>query len=282
MRHVSFRTILEDVLGLAGTTYDSATQLQLDTAARFINRRVREAWEWGPWPEWTPCELRAFADDFAMTETYPAGAVKYDPDGDKYYRCRIEATHGVALSDPAHWEEVTNVDRVIAYEQRNKHRIGRAWSVTRRNVFKSEGGNYTFPHWLSPEGVEVLDCRQNQVWLLYSIRCPAYGARKHVPGVDYRYDEVVYVPSDSADPQFPERGECYRAGYDTAGNQTWIWVKFPLILQGCVTTGAGADMLRHYGQKQLASEYDLRAKDTLQMEFDKVSPVGRMNVRVMS
>lgn len=280
MNTVPFRAVLEDVLGLAGYPYDTASQLQLDQAARFINRRVREAWEWGPWPEWTPTEQRAFADPFDITNTYGAGEIVYDETTDAYYECLQELTSGIQVSNGSYWEAVTSYDPVIAWEQRGQEKIGRVWSVTKYDPFtKGLGSNYSFGFYSSPEGIEVLDCTLKRVWLLYSLRYPQYSAKPHAAGQVYRYGDVVYYPGTEDSDLFPDRGECYKASLDVEGNEVWEWVKFPALLQSYVTSAAGADMLRHYGQKQLAVDYEARALDYLKAEFDKLNLGALINAR---
>jgi hypothetical protein len=50
------------------------------------------------------------------------------------------------------------------------------------------------------------------------------------------------------------------------------------MLHGYVSQAAGADMLRHYGQKELAVQYDAMAAETLRQEFDKCYLGAQMNV----
>lgn len=281
MRTVPFRTVLEDALGLAGYPYDGATQLQLDTAARFINRRLREAWEWGPWPEWTTSELRPFADDFDIRNTYGTGQTVYDPITDAYYECVQDLTTGIPVTTIGWWKPVNNVPTCITYEQRGKEKLGRVWSINKWDVFTNGiRDNLSYGFYLSPEGVEVLDCQLKRVWMFFSIRAPLFSAKRHDAGQGYRYGDVIYYPEMENHNLFPERGECYQADYDVDGNQMWRWVQFPMILQSYVTTAAGADLLRHYGQKQLAAEYDARAAEMLREEFDKHNLSALMNVRI--
>lgn len=271
MRSVAFRTVLEDVLGIAGYPYDEATQSQLDQAARFVNRHVRYAWEWGPWPEWTRAEYRAFASSWNVGITYGVGDIVYYDTNDTYYTCTAISVANLP-TDTNYWEEDTDYDKYIAYEQVYANKIGRVYTVTKNNPYKYfRGANYTYPHMLSSLGIFVPDANVKQVWVLFSDRPPVFSAKVWSGSETYSEGDVVYYPGTEDSDLFPNRGECYVADIDSTQNQVWIPVFFPVVLHAYVVNKAAADMLRHYGQRELAQTYDAMAGDELVNEWDKVN-----------
>lgn len=271
MRRVAFRTILEDVLGIAGYPYDSASQSQLDQAARFVTRHVRYAWEWGPWPEWTRAEQRAFASDYYSTVTYGVGDLVYYATTDKYYTCTVISL-GNLPTDTNYWSEATTYDKEIRYEQNYERKIGRVWTVTKYNPYTYfRGANYTYSHMLSSLGVFVPDATLTRVWILFSDRSPEFSAKVFSASASYSEGDLVYYPGTETGGIFPNRGEVYKAVTDSAGAQTWEIVEFPAALAPYVTSKAAADMLRHYGQRELSAGYDAEAERQLLQEWDKVN-----------
>jgi hypothetical protein len=278
MRRISFRTVLEDVLGIAGYPYDSATQSQLDQAARFINRHVRYGWEWGPWPEWTRAEQRAFASDYYDSVTYGIGDLVYYATTDKYYSC-IVISQGNVPTNATYWIETTTYDKHIAFEQAYERAIGRVWTCTKYNPYlKFRGSNYTYPHMLSSLGIFVPDAGETRLWVLFSDRPPEFSAKIHSTTAAYSKGDIVYYPGTETSTLFPNRGECFRADIDSAGLQVWVLVEFPVILHAFVVNRAAADMLRHYGQRELAQTYDAMAANELVQEWDKVNTEGYQRV----
>jgi hypothetical protein len=276
MRTVSFRNVLEDVLGIAGYPYDSANQGQLDMAARFINRYVRTFWEWGPWPEWTRAEWRPFANYWYANLTYGPGEVVYWSDTDKYYTCTAITTAGIQPDDTDYFEELTTRDAHLAREQYYQNKIGRMWGVTKRNPYLyGRGENYTFGFFETTLGFMVPDCKDNRVWALFSDFAPVFAAKPwdaaYATNPGYASGDLVFYPGTEADHVFPRRGWVYRADYDQNQIQVWIPVDFPQVAQDYVVNKAAADMLRHYNRAELAAGYDQRGDAAILDEWDKVN-----------
>jgi len=277
MRTIAFRTVLEDTLGLAGYPYDTASQLQLDQAARFINRHVRFFHDWGMWPDWTRAELRPFADVYFPTVTYGVGTVVYYEG--TYYSANV-VTVGVLPTDETNWTATTTPDpAAIAYEQAYQNKIGRPWSVTKYNPYTTERSRqYSYPFSLYASGLIVLGANLSRLWVLFSDPAPVFSAKVHSTTETYASGDVVYYPGTEDSGIFPQRGWCYRAAVDSDGNQVWIPVNFPLISHNYVTQKAAADMLRFYGNKELAVQYDQLADGLLLDEWDKINTPAYQNV----
>lgn len=277
MRTMSFRTVLEDVLGMAGYPYDTASQSQLDQAARFINRHVQYFHEWGPWPDWTRAEFRPFADQYYSTVTYGIGDVVYY-NGEYYSATAI--TIGNLPTDTNYWEETTTPDpAAIAYEQAYQNKIGRPWKVTKHNPYTTErASQYSYPYNLSATGLIVMGANLDRVWVLFSDPAPVFSAKVHNVSQAYSQYDVVYYPGTEDSDIFPNRGWCYYADIDSSGAQVWIPVGFPKIAHNYVVNKAAADMLRHYGNKELAVTYDQMASGLLLDEWDKINTVAYQNI----
>lgn len=277
MRDVPFRTILEDVLGLAGYPYDTATQSQLDQAARFINRNLRYAWEWGPWPEWTRAERRPFASEYNATIQYGIGEVVYYGTTDKYYQCTV-VSQGNLPTDTNYWSEYTDYDKEVRFEQTYARKLGRVWTVTKHNPYvKFRGDNLTYPHMLSSLGVFVPGANVTRVWVLFSDRSPEFSASIWSASNTYSDGDVVYYPG-TEDGNFPNKGECYKAEYDSTGAEVWSQVQFPMALRGYVVNKSAADLLRYYKEHERATLFDGMAKSDLLEEYDKVNTEGFQKV----
>lgn len=280
---IPFRTILEDVLGLSGYPYDSASQAQLEMAARFINRHIRNFWEWGAWPEWTRAEQRAFASPYYASVTYALNNVVYYATTDKYYKA-LGSTIGNAPTNATHWVQVGIPDaREIAFAQNGLRIVGRPWRVTRLNpYFTARGDQYSFAFNLHEGALSVSDCNLNRVWLLYSDPAPVFTAKvwssaTAQAGLYQRYD-IVFYPGDEITNTFPQKGLCYIADYDANGSAVWVPVYFPRAAHSYVVFKAGADLLRHYGQKELAPTYDAQGDAAIRDEWDKINTQGFQNI----
>lgn len=276
MMHVPFRTVLEDVLGIAGYPYDGATQSQLDQAARFINRHLRAFWEWGPWPEWTRAEQRAFASPWYASVTYAENSVVWSAAHNQYYKA-LQTNTNIAVTDGAYWEAIDIPEaRQIASNQTGLRIMGRVWRVTKHNpYFTARGDQYTFAFNHIDNGISVRDCNQSTAWVLFSDPAPLFTAKVFDPtvaaaGMYQRYD-VVFYPGEETVNAFPQKGMCYIAEYNSAGAAVWIPVYFPRSAQHYVVNKAAADMLRHYGQKEAAIVYDQQADTGLLTEWDKIN-----------
>lgn len=276
MIHTPFRTVLEDVLGIAGYPYDGATQSQLDQAARFINRHLRTFWEWGQWPEWTRAEARAFASPWYATVTYATNDIVWSLTQLKYYKA-LQSSTNQSVTNASYWESIdTPIAREIARNQVGLRIMGRVWRVTKHNpYFTARGDQYTFVFNEIDNGISVRDCNQNTVWVLFSDPAPLFTAKAYDPTVaaanQYQRYDVVYYPGEETVNSFPQKGLCYVAEYDSTGAAVWIPVYFPRIAQHYVVNKSAADMLRHYGQKESAIIYDQQAELGLLNEWDKIN-----------
>lgn len=265
-------------MGIAGQKYDATLTDQLAIAVGFINLRVREGWEWEKWPEWTLSQERAFAEDWADTESYAEDEVVWDATTEAYYKSLQDANTGNAVTDAAWWEECDADDTEILTEQYGRDKIGRVWNVCDLNPQQYEQVR-TYPHVLTADGLRVLGSPGTTVWVEFTKPAPRFSSRVHSTSeTGYaRYDIVFYPGTEDSD-LFPDRGECYIAEVDDAGDQFWDKVDFPMALAQFVISAAGGDLLKHYGQRETGNEEIDRGYAALFAEARKVAPARRAAV----
>jgi hypothetical protein len=260
---VAFRTVLDSVLGYCQTFFDATDTRQQGSLNAFLQLRVDEAWLWGPWPEWTYCERRGFADPWAATLTYGldevvfvAGDVAAD---DTYYKALQASTGKDPETETTYWAETTvPTDTTIAMEQAGMNVIGRVWNVANGNVAKTTA--YQYYDWTeTPDGIYVAECGMAAPWVHYSLAPRKFSSTVWTSGAPYVEGDVVMSPQTETTGLFPARGECYRAAYDTNGAQVWVLQTFPRALARFVALAVASDMQRQYGKPDEADGLEGRA-----------------------
>ena len=166
---MAFRTVLDMILGYCQTFYDSTDARQQSALNAFLQARVEEAWLWGPWPEWTYCERRGFADPWAAALTYATDEVVFvrgaTAADDKYYIALQSTTGNVPASSPTYWAETdTPSDPLFDLVQTGEREIGRIWNVASGDVLKET--DYIYYDWIEAgEGVRVIGCGMAAPWV---------------------------------------------------------------------------------------------------------------------
>jgi len=104
MQTVTFKRVLEGVSHRMGLDPDNLLDVEKASFAEFIESRVRQGWEYYPWPETMKVEQRQFRPDYASGTTYTNAAADVDssqvywPQEDKYYQA-LKSTSGNAPTD---------------------------------------------------------------------------------------------------------------------------------------------------------------------------------------
>ncbi len=271
MRSTPFRTIIEQVLGLAGQVYDSTASAQLEQVSNFITLRMQEAYDYYPFPELRKREERAFANRWYATVSYAVSDVVWDPTTEKYYAA-LQAHSNVVVTNATYWEEAsTPATLLVNYEQLGATKIGRVWGVYATDPNTSTS-NTEYDYVQTEDGIAVPGCTAKTVWVVFTPPAPRWTARTHVTtaGAYRRYDVVYSDPNATANENFPDRGECYVAEYDSNNAIVWVKQPFPTVLSRFVVYAAGSDLLRYYGKKDQADDFESRAYQFLGDERDKV------------
>jgi len=130
------------------------------------------------------------------------------------------------------------------------------------------------------DGLVVPDAPGNTVWLQFVEPAYRYTATEWVQGTTYNRYDLVFYPGTESSTIFPNRGEVYEAELDTNGDYFWELVPFPAFLSMPVIFAEAADMLRHYGEKDKASEFEDRSSMALANEVDKIRAFRTVKVVV--
>lgn len=262
MKTIPFRDALHDVasmLGLEPEDSDSSNFDRFQAAAltRHINRHVRRAWEFFPWPEFEPIELRYFRDVWA-SGPYAAGAEVYHEDSDAYYFAAANVTGADVPGSAADWQEMGVFSRHIALAQTGRTEIGEAISVTALNPTTNDYPA-PIPFTISVNGVQLpAGGTPNTVWLRFR-QAPNRFTSAPWTAQSYTAGDRVFSRTT---------GECYMARVNAlAGNvpgtsNVWTRIEFPSVFSGYVVQAAYADALREQGQNDRA-----RAEMALAQEY---------------
>lgn len=278
MRTTPFRIILEQVLGLAGQSYDAGNAAQLEQVTNFITLRVQESFDYYPFPELRKREERAFANKWYATVNYAVGDVVWYPTTELYYECTAAHSNTVP-TNTSYWEVTGTPETLLVnYEQLGATKIGRIWGVFRNDPNISTS-NEEYDYVQTEDGVAIPGCTAKTVWVVFTPPAPRWTAKEWEAdqAANYRRYDVVYA--ESASTTFPDRGECYVAEYDSSNNAVWVKQPFPSVISRFVVYAAGSDLLRYYGKKDQADDFESRAYQFLGDERDKAGVSQRQSWR---
>lgn len=258
MRRLSFREVVENCLAYCGQKFDGTLTVQQSILSNFINMRLDKAWSWGPWPEWTYVEERAFADDWDATTSYVEGDMVWVSQDAIYYVALQSSQGKTPATETGYWAQDTTGTRCVSYEQYGKIKIQSVWQASSADPRTAQTCK-TYKVQYTSDGLVIPGFTLDTVWLKYSPPAPRFTADAFLESKSYRrYDLAYFSGEDSTN--FPHRGEVYYADLDVNGNPIWVLVQFPLVLSAYVCAAAGADMLRYYGKvdesKALLDEAD--------------------------
>ena len=116
MQITKFRDVLGGVAHRMGLDPDNLLDVEKASLAEFIQSRVRQGWEYYPWPETMKVEQRQYRPDYAGGTTYSNAASDVDssqvywPQENKYYQA-LKSTSGNAPTDAsgtvnAQWDDL--------------------------------------------------------------------------------------------------------------------------------------------------------------------------------
>lgn len=273
MNTVTFKSVLWGVARRLGLK--PAENLSPDTAETitdYINSELATAWREFPWPQTTVLEQRWFAPVWEAT-AYEAGDEVYHEDTGKYW----EATADVLGTDvpgvSESWEAVTELDRVVQYEQPGKTEIGEvlgAWTANPRTTTAAR----LVPYWFSENGVQFDgDAAAVTVWLEFRTRPSVFTAETYEADRTYLAGERVY---------FPDNGECYlaiEASEDADppySPEAWERIPMPAFLAPYVTEAATAVALDEDGQSDKARKRRTEAELLLTRAMQQFSTQGQV------
>lgn len=260
---------METVMAHCGKRFDASVTAQNEVMTNFINLRMATFWNWGPWPEWTYSEQRAFAHDWISTFAYLAGATVYLPTTGLYYTALQNSQGKSPDTETDFWGPGVLTVREVYYEQYGKTKIGTAWKATNRDSL-SYDSYCRYAMILTATGIRFPTVSASTLWLKYSPPAPRFTSTPFsaTPTVPYALNDLVFYPGDQPG-NFPHKGEAYQALYDANGDQAWIWVPFPAVALGFVALAAAADLQLYYGKTDESDKLNDRADKEIAREASK-------------
>ena len=260
MRTVTFASVLDGVLALAGMRLDT-TLANPDTAkaqvTAFINLRLREAWEYEFWPELCPTERRWYRPIWNAGTTYAVGAEVYygsdaaidtvaeialtaavwtltwaDDAGQAGYFTpntdNLPAASESPATHPEKWTKIVLLRRFVPLDQAGCTPIGEVLGVSLHDprLFPARRRRVRFT--FSSEGLVPSPDAGNSVW------------------VEFRVRPTVFSPADYADTS----------------------KVIPYVLAGFVERAAYADLLSGENRADDAGRAESRAYQQLNNAVD--------------
>jgi len=269
MRTVTFKSLIDGVaalMGLDSSTSDlSPKKAQAYTV--FLNARVAAGWQFDFWPEICPCEQRQFRDTWSDSTAYTADdEVFYS---DKYYTALLDSTNEDPETATTYWEETTELDKYVAYDQTGETEIEAVESVSAKNprVYPDYPGKYAFS--FSNNGVQVSTLAGNKVWIVFRPPAPSFTAATWSATTSYSTGARVYLAAT---------GECYLCLADhlnqnpATATTYWQKIDMPAFLASYAIRGAYADALRKDGQNDKADAEDTKTEEELDRIHDVLCP----------
>ena len=134
MQSVTFKSVLEGVAHRMGLDPDNLLAVEKASFAEFIGSRVRQGYEYYPWPETMKVEERQYRPDYASGTTYSNAASDVDssqvywPQEDKYYQA-LKSTAGNDPTDSsgdvnAQWAELGATYAASDYAAATDYAVG--------------------------------------------------------------------------------------------------------------------------------------------------------------
>lgn len=266
MRTVSFKSALHQVAYRMGM--DPATNMDGVQAAVFtgyLNNGIRRGWEKVDFPEFMIVEERAYRDEYDNAKAYSIDDEIYYATEDKYY-IAIQAGTGHLPTDIAYWEELSDFDAYVPWEQTGKTKLGEVFNVYDKNPYTGSNPRKLKVK-LSTNGVQAPADSSTTLFVEFRKRPPVFTSVEWSNTTDYVTDDLVY---------YATTGECYKATQAGTGknpaSQTAYWekVEFPYVLEPSTVLFAFAEALDEDGQTDKAKRQMDRSDERLQDEFDKL------------
>jgi len=275
MRTVTLKSIIHYVakaFGIDVQAGDYDDQL-VSSIIAFIEPRVREGWEWGPWPELLPCQRRQYRNTWSSGTTYAAADEIYYNDN-YYYSLQAANVNKNPETETAWWVLVADVDddeyvfdKYVELDQSWEDTpIGEVFSVSAKNPRKSDFPGY-YEWTLSPNGIEPSSLAGNRVYVLFRYRPPEFTSTEWDATVAYAIGDLVY---------YDTTGQCYKAT-QAGTNQNpatetdyWELQPVPFVISNFVKYAAYADKLLEDGQKDAAQRKENQAYQHLANAWDVV------------
>lgn len=249
MRTIDFSQVLFDALQYSGNDRHNITDETFAQFRDFISARLREAWESNDWPD--TCVMASFVTSQDGNEV-------------SYFTPAADASEilGVYNRNPRASTKAVNIPYSIFFD-----------GSTRKVAISGQ----------------VADG-----WYLYRKEAPSFSGSIYSPSVVYYQNAQSYFDSGSGAGSYipvlgkPHKGNFYTCvpASTTAGNNpnshpaSWTKIEIPYIFGSFLSWGAAANWFVSEGQMQEASVVESKAKEVLELEYDKYLRQQNQNTRI--
>jgi hypothetical protein len=251
MRTSNYSQILFDALQYSGNDRQNITADTFAQFRDFSNARMREAWEANNWAD--ICRIVSF-------------------------------TTTVDVNNVTYFTPATGAGEILAVFTKNPQETTKAVQLSYQ--LYDDGTNKKV----------ILNTAIVEGWYLYRLACPVLTGDLYSPSVVYYQGVQAYFDSGSGTGSFtpvvgkPHAGNFYTctvsstsAGQNPNTHPTlWVKTDIPYIFSSFMAWASAANWLVSEGQIQEAVTIDAKAKEVLDMEYDKSlrqqSQFGRINM----
>jgi hypothetical protein len=251
MRTQNYSQVLFDALQYSGNDRQNITADTFAQFRDFSNARMREAWEANNWSD----------------------------------ICRIiKFTTAVDVNNVTYFTPAADAGEILGVFTKNPQETTKA--VQLQYQLYSDGNSKKV----------ILNTAIVEGWVLYRIACPSLTGDLYSPSVVYYQGVQVYFDAGSGTGTFipvlgkPHSGNFYTclvasttAGQNPTTNPAmWAKIDIPYIFSSFMAWASAANWFVSEGQIQEAATIDAKAKEVLDMEYDKTlrqeSQFGRINM----
>lgn len=260
MRRVTLKLVLD---GCATRLGLSAAALQADQAAalaKYLEDRVRDAWERFNWPFTRATEERVFAPRYEDGGLIETGNVVYK-DG-AYWSAVVGVDEN--FNAVIEWLADPDFDRCISLEQPGLTPMAEVLEVWDADptIVKCPG---RVPFRIGPNGIEVADDAPDVVWVEFSRYCPRFSTVAWLPDSEYAAGDVVFHGTDCWLAQATSTGSA-----PAEDNSNWALQVLPHQLSRYAELAAVADCLNESNQHDKAKRMEDLAEERLLDELEKL------------
>lgn len=278
MRRVSYRSVLDRAVGLAGFTVEQLTSTPLTQFKTKILSRAKDYWEKAWFPELMRSELRYYRDAW-LAQAYTSGSEIYHSGTGKYWTANTATAGSDVPGVSAKWTELTSLDAYISLDQTGLTAIGEVRGVYLDDPEAVENPRRV-PYVLGVQGIQVLGTNApKSAYVWFRIRMPDYIGADYSAAATYGAGVTRYYASTTAGYE----GDFWTTLSATAAAESpettatkWTRLEFPAWLRECVAHGAYADWLRLDGAGDLAPVEDDRADIKFSTEVIKLAGQGQI------
>lgn len=280
MRRVSYRSVLDRAVGLAGFTVDNLTATPKTQFNTKILARLKDYWEKAWWPELMRSELRYYRDAWAA-QVYLTGSEVWHSSTGKYWTNTSTASATDIPGTSSKWTHLTDLDAYISLDQTGLTAIGEVRGVYLDDPEVEENPR-RLPYVLGSAGIQVLGTNvPNSVYVWFRIRVPDFRGADYSASSTYAIGVTRYYTNSAGSVDF--EGDFWTTVSATAAGENpettdakWTRLEFPAWLRECVAHGAYADWLRLDGEGDLAPVEDDKADAKFSTEVIKLAGQGQI------